>query len=193
MMRAFYAGQGGSMDVPSNRVLRVSLRAALALLASAAVLVGGFAFVSRDFGFVAATVLSLILAAPLVVAARLWLRRTPIVDGREFALFMVLFFAASAACTFLIWSWYDSGLDDRYLEDVQWSRFENEFRRDPAFQYLTTEWNKKSRYYLVGKVASETDLDRLRMLAEKHQVRWPLDGPWAHSKSLTVLGHMESP
>ncbi len=155
------------------------------VFASVALLVGGFVLINRDFGIEGASVLSIMLALPLFVAIRLR-RRSFAVQQQEVSFFLVLFCAAAGGSAFTVHTWYSNGVHHRHLEDVQWYQFESEFRRDPAFQSLNTEWNKKTRYYLVGEVSADDDLERLRLLALKHQVRWPLDGPFAHSKSVTV-------
>jgi hypothetical protein len=145
----------------------------------------GFYRAACDFGVGGAAGLSLPLVLPLVVAVRLICRR-PSASKREIAYLGTAFGIACAVSIYAASRWDAVGIDDRHSEEVQWSQFESEFRRDPAFQHLTVEWNKKSRHYLVGDVASKADLDRLQKLAEQHGVRWPLDGPWAYSKSLRV-------
>lgn len=173
------------MEATTRSAKRIILDAAL--VATAAILIGGAVVVSREFGFVLAVGLSLILALPLVVAVRLR-RRSPSARPRELAFLVVLVCAAVGSSAFVTREWYASGFAERHLEDLQWSRFESAFRRDPAYRNLVTEWNHKSRYYVEGEVATEADLERLCKLAKQHNVRWPLDGPFAHSKSLTVRG-----
>src|SRR5437867_2998970 len=118
------------MEVAQNRTQRVALN--VAVLASAVLLVGGFAFVSWDFGFRGAAVLSLVLALPLVVAVRLR-RRWPAVRGRELVFLATLFCAVSGGGIFVVRAWYDDGLDRDHAEDVRWAEFERRLRRDAAF------------------------------------------------------------
>src|SRR4029077_12402566 len=93
----------------------------VAVFASLALLVGGFAFITQEFGPRSAAVLSLLLALPLVAAVRL-LRR-PVVRGRELLYLAVLFGVAAGGGAFVVRAWYADGLDRDHAEDVRWAEF----------------------------------------------------------------------
>ncbi|MGL5094010.1 MAG: hypothetical protein ACRDD1_00375, partial [Planctomycetia bacterium] len=125
------------VGVYKHRTLQVVLNAAV--LASVALLVGGFAFVSRDFGHgIPVVVLSLVLALPLAFAVRLRLR-WPAVRGREFVFFAVLFCVAAGTSWFAVQAWYTAGLDRYHAEDMKWAKFDRRLRRDPAFREVEIE------------------------------------------------------
>ena len=175
------------MEVTQSKMQRVALSAAV--LASAVLLVGGFAFIYRDFGLRGAAVLSIFPALPLVVAVGLR-RRWPAVRGREFAFLAILFCVASGGSIFVVRAWYADDLDRDHAEDVRWAEFERRLRRDPAFRDVQIHKSeRKNVHWASGAVDSEADLARLQSLAAECGIEGRrLDGPFLHSVSLTVRG-----
>lgn len=162
----------------------------VAVLASLALLVGGFAFVSREFGSRNAAALTPLLALPLAIAARLC--RRPAVFGRGLVFFAVLFCGASTGVVLVVRAWYADALDRDHAEDVKWDAFERRVRTDPAFRDVqVNKSERKSIHWASGTVASESDLSRLRSLAAECGIEGRLDGPYAHSVSLTARARPE--
>jgi hypothetical protein len=158
----------------------------VAVFASLALLVGGFAFVAQEFGVRSAATLSLLLALPLVIAVHLC-RRWPAGRSRELAYLAILFGVASVGGTFVVRVWYADGLDGDHAKDVQWTAFERRLRRDPAFRDVQVHKSeRKNIHWASGTVESQADLARLRSLAAECGIDGPLDGPYAQSVSLTV-------
>jgi hypothetical protein len=172
------------MESPGVKTRRmVIVVVTFACLAPAA---AGFVLVSRTFGLSNALAVSLLLIPPLVIAVRLCLR-WPDVRGRELAFLAILFSVASGGTLFVVWDSYATGMDRYHAEDVKWTEFERLIRRDPALRDVRvnmTGW--KHVYWASGTVASEADLDRLKSLASRCGIGRRLDGPFAHSVSLTV-------
>ncbi len=159
---------------------------AVAILACLALFVAGFVFVALVFGLPEALALSLLLTPPLVVAVRLR-RRWPAVRGRELAFLAILLCVASGGVVFVVWDWYATGMARYHGEDVKWTEFERLIRRDAAFRDVRINLtDRKHIYWAGGTVPSEADLDRLMSLASKCGIQRRLDGPFAHSVSLTV-------
>ena len=128
----------------------------VAVFACLALLVGGFAFVSQEFGSRSAAVLSPLFAPPLVVAVRLHLRCAV---GSSYSSQ-----SCSASRPVAVCSW--CGLDRDYAEDVRWAEFKTRLRQDPAFwDVRVNKSERKDIHWASGTVASEADLDRLRSLA----------------------------
>lgn len=149
----------------------------------------GFVLACRAFGLGGAMLLSMIPSLPLVVAARLR-RRWPAVRGREFALLTVLLVVALGGVAGVVRSWYDAGTHRDHAEDVMYEEFGRRLRGDPAFRHVVIEFSpRKHIYWVSGTVATRADLDRLGALAVRCGItRDRLDGPFAHSASLTVEG-----
>jgi hypothetical protein len=143
-------------------------------------------FVSRVFGLSNALAVSLLLIPPLVIAVRLR-RRWPAVRGRELAFLAILLCVSSAGTVFVVWDWYATGMDRYHAEDVKWTEFEQLIRRDAALRDVRVNLTRRKHiYWASGTVASEADLDRLKSLASQCGIGGQLDGPFAHSVSLTV-------
>ena len=177
------------MELAQHGRLRIALN--LAVTASAILLVGGYAFVARDFGFggAAVLVLTVLLALPLAVAVRLrW--RWPAVRRRELVFLAVLLCAAAGGGSFVVRAWYADGLDRDHAEDMRWAEFERRFRRDPAFREVQVHKSeRKNVHWASGTVETEADLARLHSLAAECGIEGRrLDGPFVQSVSLTVRG-----
>lgn len=163
------------MESAQHETRRVALDTATVI--SAVLLVGGFAFVSGEFGIPGATVLSLLLAWPLVVAIRLH-RRWPAVHGRELV-FLVILLCASAGGGFrVVRAWYASGRDRHHAADVRWGAFERRLRGQPAFRNVQVEKSKRKNIHWAGGVVdSEEDLTRLKQLAAEYGIDQVLVSP----------------
>ncbi len=105
--------------------------------------------VSRDFGFISAAVLSLLLALPLVVAARLR-GRWPAVRGRELLFLAILFCVATGGGAFVVRAWYADALDRDHAEDMRWAEFERRLRRDPAFRHGEVHESKRKNIHMTA-------------------------------------------
>jgi len=174
------------MAAVPNRAQRVALN--VAVLASAALLVGGFAVVCRDFGFQSAAVISLLLGLPLLAAVRVR-RQWPAVRGREVAFLAVLLSVAAGGGAFVARAWYADGLDRDHAQDVKWAEFERRVGRDPAFRSVEIHKSeRKNIHWASGTVGSAADLARLRYVAAECGIEGRIDGPYAYSVSLTVRG-----
>jgi len=109
------------------------------------------------------------------------------VHGREFAFLAVAFCVASGGIVLVVRDWYAKGMDERHAEDVKWAEFERLVRRDAAFQDVKINLTRRKHiYWASGTVASEADLDRLKSLASRCGIERNIDGPFAHSVSVTV-------
>jgi hypothetical protein len=158
---------------------------AVLTLACLAPFAAGFVFVSRVFGLSNALGVSLLLVPPLVTAVRLCLR-WPAVRGRELAFLAILLCVASGGTVLVVWDWYAGSMDRYHAEDVKWSEFERLIRRDPALRDVRVNLTgRKHIYGASGTVASEADLNGLKSLASRCGIGRQLDGPFAHSVSLT--------
>lgn len=159
---------------------------ARAILLCLAFFAAGFVFIFHEFGLSAALTLSLILAPSLVVAVRLR-RRWPAVRGRELAFFALSLAISCGGVAYVVRDWYEAGMDRYHAEDVRWAEFERRIGRDPAFRDVRINMtDRKNIYWASGTVASESELDRLKSLASRCGIERRLDGPFAHSVSLTV-------
>ena len=162
-------------------------RITLGVGAIAALAVGaGFAWFSRDFGPSNAAILSLFFVPPLLVAVRLR-RRWPNVLRRELGFLAIVLCASLAAIGIVAQSWYASGMDRMHAEDVRWARFETLLRKDPKFRHVAINLlSRRQTYWASGTVASQADLDRLKSLATRCGLGWPLDGPFEGRVTLTI-------
>ena len=173
------------MEAAPHRTQRITL--SVAVLASTVLLVGGFAFVSQNFGFRFAAFLSMILALPLLAAVRLRLR-WPAVRSRELVFLAALLCVASGGGAYVVRAWYAHGLDRDHAEDMRWAEFERRFHQNPAFHDVQVHKSeRKNIHWASGLVDSEADLTRLEALAAECGIEGRrLDGPFVHSVSLTV-------
>ena len=148
---------------------------------------GGFALVARDFGLGSAAILLLVLAWPLIVAVRLS-RRWSAVRDKELAFLAILFCIAGGASTFLVGTWYDSGLHRRHAEDLSWAEFEVRLRDVPAFRDVRVHKSEGKHIHWVGGVLdSDADLEHLNVLAsECGIIGRHRDDRFVPSDSLTV-------
>lgn len=161
----------------------------VAVVASVAMVVGGFVFASRTFGSDNAFGLALLLILPLVASVRLcW--RWPAVQGRELGFLVVLFCVVAAGGFFVVRRWDHLGLDWRHAEDVKWGAFESRLRQDPAFRDVQIHRpERKSLYWASGGVASQADLERLKsMAAECGLDRKQFEGPYSPGVRMDVRG-----
>jgi hypothetical protein len=159
---------------------------ATAIVAGLALFVAGFVFVSFVFGLPGASALSLLLAPPLVIGLRLR-RRRPAQSGRELMFLTILVCVALGGAVYVVWDWYATGMDRDHAEDVKWAEFERVIRRDSAFKDVRINLlDRKHIHWASGTVAAEADLDRLVSLALQCGIEQRLDGPFVHSRRLTV-------
>lgn len=172
------------MKIAENKALPIAIR--LALIAYAILLVCGFIFLSRHFGYLSPIFALFILALPLAVAVRLC-RRWPAIRLRELALLACLFLAAAGAGVFMVQSWYAAGFDRDHAEDMRWAEFERRMRLDPAFRDVTVhESVRKNVHWVSGVLDSESDLARLKAMAIECGIEQGLEGPFQENKSLSV-------
>jgi hypothetical protein len=182
---AALADEAPAMHLPR---LRFGMRRLMTVapLVYLAISMAGCAFISNVFGLSGALALSLVLMPPLVVAVRLR-RRWPGVRGRELAFLALLLAISCGGVAYVVRDWYETGMDRYHAEDERWAEFERLLRRDPALRDVRI--NLTDRYHIYwasGTVASEAELDRLKSLASRCGIDRRLDGPYAHSVSLTV-------
>lgn len=175
------------MEAVPNTAQRAAL--SMSVFASAILLVVGGAFVSREFGFRGAAMLSLLPVLPLVVAVRLR-RRWPAVPGRELTFLLILFCAAAGGSAFVVRAWYAAGLDRRHADDVRWTEFERRMRRDSAFQDIQVHKpERKNIHWASGAVDSEADLAGLHSLAAECGIeRKRLDKTYVNGLRQSVRG-----
>ncbi len=151
---------------------------------------GGFVFVFRVFGLGSAMLLSLVLAFPLIVAVRMR-RRWPAVRGAEFVLLSILSAVASGGGAFVVWDWFDKGMDQDHAAYLKYAKLGRRLSMDPAFRHVEAHLaGRRGIYWVSGEVASKADLDRLIALARQCGITGPIDGPYAQSVSVTVQ-HLE--
>ena len=161
-----------------------------------------FIFLTQQFGLKPAFVLSLISALPLAIAFYMWHRWNSIrkTSFDWLSLALVVTVAATAwTCTENIKRSYNHNVHHgaqwtffrpRDPGEVSWEKFGQELRKDPAFQNVKVVLTERKHiHYVSGTLKSESDLDRLKALAQKCGI-FPrdLDGPYAHSISITIPG-----
>jgi hypothetical protein len=131
-----------------------------------------FIHVSRVFGPLAAIELLLIPAFALVIAAPIGIRAS-YVRWSEVACFAVLMIVTAIAVTAILTSWYRTGMDRDYAEDLEDAQLNRLISRDPAFSAVELYVSPKHLFLMRGKVRSDADLRRLRTLASScHHIRW---------------------
>jgi len=156
---AMNATTTGSVAV--RRALSLGIVAYLILWTAAIVLV------SRVFGLGSAIGLSLILVLPLAVAVRMR-RQWRAVQGRDFALLLLLLAVVLGGIAYVVWDWRGAGEDRQRVRDFQFAQLAGLVRKDPAFhdvEFSVTEDNE--RYQICGTVASPSDLERLESLGSR--------------------------
>lgn len=157
-----------------------------AVMLTCLVFVAGFTFASHVFGLGAAAALSLLLIPAVVVGVRLG-RRWSAVRGRELVFLAILFCVGAGGIICVVRDWYANGMDQYHAEDVKWGKFEQLIRHDPTFPNVRINvTDRKQIYWVSGTVDSESELTRLRSLASQCGIERRLDGPFAHSVSLTI-------
>jgi hypothetical protein len=152
--------------------------------------IASWVYISGIFGMVVATVLSVLLALPLVVLARMVWRmvwRGPAVRAREYVFLAILVACVLSLWVFLVQGAFANGAHHRYAEDVRWSTFERRCSQDPAFRFIQVhELTPKNIHWASGTVATEADLARLKALAAECGIELRIDRPNARSVSITI-------
>jgi hypothetical protein len=157
---------GVTSSATGRRVFSLAV-AAYVVLSSAAL-----CFLFQTFGCDYKTiVLLLILAVPWIVALRMR-RRWQATQGREFAFLAVLMLFVLGGSGYAVWYWFDNDFHRLYAEDVRFSKLTREVRADAAFRNVRLSATRfkvnVSLYSITGTVASQSDLDRLKLLAERY-------------------------
>ncbi len=173
------------MDITREGAQRRALTCAIVALLL--ILVAAFYVASKEFGPSVATMISFPLLLTIPIAVRMRLRQAA-VKRTEITMLAVLFFATIGGSASI---WRESarnGWDRYHADDLRWAEFKRRLREEPAFRDIRVEKTlRKNIYWAEGEVDSESDLVRLLSLASECGIsRQRLDGPYAHSVSLTV-------
>lgn len=148
--------------------------------------IASFVYVSGHFGMVPAIGWSVVLALPLVALARM-VRGRPAVRVREYVYLAILCACVLSLWVFVVQGAFANGAHHRYAEDVRWRTFERRCSQDPAFRFIQIHKTaRKNIHWASGTVATEADLDRLKGLAVECGIEGGIDGPYAHSVSVTI-------
>lgn len=154
-------------------------------------------FIAKVFGVHRAMLLSLIPMIPLLAAVRMQLRWQR-VNALDFVPLGLVVFVACFGVYAIVQSWYVAGYHQRAdgwalnqppsQEDFDWEEFVRAFAKDPSFRGLRIK-HFRGTYWLSGSLNTESDLERLIELANKHRIKdRRLDGPYVHSISITIPG-----
>lgn len=159
-----------------------------------ALLIASFVYVSRTFGMAPGIAWSVMLALPVVALVRMVWRmvwrmvgRGPAVRVREYVFLAILVACVLSLWVFVVQGAYANGAHLIHAEDVRWSTFERRFSQDPAFRFIQIhKTERKNIHWASGTVATEADLARLKGLAVECGIEGGIDGPYAHSVSVTI-------
>lgn len=173
------------MDLAGNRQLRVLFSGAIVVLLVAFTCV--FVAACREFPPWVAVLVSVPLTLPILVVVRLRCRWHA-VSRKDVATLVVLLLAAMGVSASVAREARRNFWNKYHTDDLRWAEFERRFRQDAAFREVRAcKTVRKNIHWAEGKVDGENDLIRLRALAVECGItRERLDGPYAHSVSLSV-------
>jgi len=158
-----------NLKIPQLSIRRVLT---LAIMVYVALWALGVVFICRVFGIRFAIGISAILVFPLAVTARMRMR-WPTLRVRHCAYLFTLVITVFVAAGGVVWTWYDSGMDDRHTGYLGYVEFRRVVRKDPAFRHVQVSKPEKNVCVIRGTLDSESDLVRLRSLeAQYSNLSW---------------------